>query len=150
MNTRICIGLVTLVVIGADHRVSAQGSQRAALVSGAATLNNGSVVTLGQPFIGTARAGDNSVSLSLGLIPALGPRTNAPPPFTIDPSVRMDGGRFTLGFFIEPGRTWIVEGSTNLTDWTPVWADTAADPWVEFEDFTAFLFPHRFYRVRLP
>ncbi len=151
MKTRIWIlTAMTTVVMGNGANAVAQASQRAALIAGAATLNNGSVVTLGQPFVGTARAGDGSVSLALGLVPTLGPRTNPPPSFTISPSVSMENGRFMLGFFLEPGRTWIVEGSTNLTDWSPVWADMATEPWVEFEDFTAFLFPHRFYRVRLP
>ena len=146
MNTRIYIWLAMVSVTTAmSTRALAQASQRAALVAGAATLNNGSVVTLGQPFAGTARAGDGSVSLSMGIIP-----TFAPPPVTISPSVTMDNGHFRLGFYLTPGRTWIVEGSTNLTDWSPVQTNTAATSWVEFEDFTAFLYPFRFYRVRLP
>jgi hypothetical protein len=47
-------------------------------------------------------------------------------------------------------RTWRVEGSTDLLDWSPVWTGTVTDPLVEFEDFTAFLYPKRFYRVWLP
>ncbi len=141
-----------LMVIGVaivGNWVHALEQHHAALVAGAAALNNGGVVTLGQPFVGTTRTGDNSVTFSLGLLPTLGPRTNSTP-FTISPSVRMDHGRFTLGFFIEPGRRWIAEGSTNLTDWSPLWTDLANEPWVEFEDFTTSLFQYRFYRVRYP
>ena len=151
MKTRntILMALATLLTAGSESGL-AQALQRAALVAGAATLNNGSVVTLGQPFVGIARSADNSVNLSVGLLPALQPRTGVTNRFEIGPSVSMQNGRFRLGFFVEPGRTWVVEGSTNLVDWFPVWADTATEPRVEFEDFTAFLFPHRFYRVRLP
>lgn len=151
MKTRIYfLAAMAALMMGNGANAVAQVSQRMALVAGAATLNNGSVVTLGQPFVGTAQAADGSVSLALGLVPTLGSRTNPPPSFTISPAVSMENGRFMLGFFVEPGRTWIVEGSTNLADWSPVWADMATDPWVEFEDFTAFLYPFRFYRVRLP
>lgn len=149
VKTPIYILMAMVVVMMIGNGTSAM-AQRAALVAGAATLNNGSMVTLGQPFVGFARSADNSVNLSVGLLPVIQLRTAVTNRFEIGPSVSMQDGRFRLGFFVEPGRTWVVEGSTNLVDWFPLWADSATEPQVEFEDFTSFLFPHRFYRVWLP
>lgn len=139
--------VVTAFVCAASTSAEAQP---AVLCAGAGKLNNGSVVTLGQPFVGVARSADSSVNLLVGLLPVLQPRSKVTNVFTIYPSVTMQNGRFRFGFFVEPGQTWVVDGSTNLVNWSPVWADMATDPWVEFEDFTSFLFPYRFYRVRLP
>jgi hypothetical protein len=151
MNTQIKHGLVAGFVFAATS-VFGQSLQlhSATISAGAARLDNGSLVNLGQPFVGMVRASDNSVSLTLGLIPTLPGQTTGTNEFTISPSMAFENGRFKFKFIVAPGRTWVVEGSTDLLDWSPVWAGTATDPWVEFEDFTAFLYPKRFYRVRLP
>lgn len=147
MKTR--FSLISLIFAGAVV-ATAQGTVRGIICSGAALLNNGGVVTMGQPFVGMARADDNSVLLSLGLIPTLGPRTNSTTAFTISPSLTLRNGRFKFSFLAGPGRNWIVLGSTNLTSWEPVWSGTASEPLVEFEDTTTFFYSRRFYRVWLP
>ncbi len=48
------------------------------------------------------------------------------------------------------GQTIVVDGSTNLVDWTPLSTNTAGNNPVYFFDPTATNFPGRFYRARLP
>ena len=59
---------VIVFLITAATGTFAQADQIAfaTICSGAATLNNGSVVTIGQPFIGTMSASDNSLILRVG------------------------------------------------------------------------------------
>jgi hypothetical protein len=48
------------------------------------------------------------------------------------------------------GQTIVVEGSTNLTVWTPLFTNTAGNNPFFFFDLATTNFPMRFYRARLP
>jgi hypothetical protein len=48
------------------------------------------------------------------------------------------------------GQTIVVEGSTNLLDWTPLFTNTANGSPFYFHDPAWTNFPWRFYRARLP
>ncbi len=58
------------------------------------------------------------------------------------------GFGFNLGGVV--GQTVVVEGSTNLVDWTSLFTNTVDTNSVYFFDPTATNFPGRFYRARLP
>jgi len=61
---------------------------------------------------------------------------------------RHPDGKTHLKFHAPPGRAYLVEGSTNLRDWSPLGAATAlGEGEFEFEDARAEKQPHRFYRV---
>jgi hypothetical protein len=64
---------------------------------------------------------------------------------------RQSNGRVRLQFSGEPERRYIVEASTNLTDWEMIGAATgAADGSLAFEDAQAPRFTQRFYRMVSP
>jgi hypothetical protein len=48
------------------------------------------------------------------------------------------------------GQTIVVDGSTNLLDWTPLFTNTANGSPFYFSDPVWTNFPWRFYRARLP
>jgi hypothetical protein len=123
---------------------------RAVVCSGAGTLDEGSVVTLGQPFVGLANDLDNSVGARTGLIPVLQQQLAATNEFIFTVEAGFENSDFVMRFFVPPARTWVVEGSTNLVEWQAIWSATATDPWVVFKDATAFLYPRRFYRLFIP
>jgi hypothetical protein len=122
----------------------------ATICAGAATLDNGSIVTIGQPFVGLMQAGDDSVSLNVGIIPVLeeGPVRIEPP--QINPVMQLVGGRFQMSFASQPGCNYVVQASTNLTDWIPIWTNTALGSSLLFEDSDTANFDRRFYRVVAP
>jgi hypothetical protein len=64
---------------------------------------------------------------------------------------RQPGGRAQLHFSGEAGRRYIIEASTNLTDWEMIGvAAGEADGSFGFEDARSAMFPSRFYRVLAP
>ena len=142
-----------LVVFCAVHPapiVRGDGLKVATICSGAATLNNGSIVILGQPFVGVMSAPGGAVSLSSGLLPAMLQEKNASGPLVITPVVSLASGRFQFCFPTQPGRNYVVQASTNLSSWTPVWTNPGTWTGLIFEDADAGQFPQRFYKVVAP
>ena len=140
------------LVVAACSASATQGAELKAgtICAGAATLNNGSIVTIGQPFVGVMSAPGGAVSVSGGLLPALLQEKNANGPLVITPTVSLAGGQFQFCFPTQPGRNYVVQASTNLASWTPVWTNAGTWTGLTFEDADAGQFPHRFYRVREP
>lgn len=61
------------------------------------------------------------------------------------------GHGIKLHFLAFPGDKWVIETSTNLTDWVTAGSFTAdADGAIEFDDPDSALLPARFYRVLSP
>jgi hypothetical protein len=116
--------------------------------AGAARLDNGSIVTLGQPFVGMMSAPGGGLVLGLGIIPALSVSTNPPPPTVGQP--RMEGGTFAFRFAGQPGRSYEVWASTNLEDWVVIRTITATEASQPFTDPDAANFNRRFYKVQAP
>ena len=118
--------IVLLAVFGAAYSATTAYTaelKAGTVCSGAATLNNGSVVIIGQPFIGVMSAADGSASVSSGLLPTLLPSQNTISPLTINPNLTMQSGQFQFSFPTQPGRNYVVHASTNLLDWTPIWTN---------------------------
>ncbi len=131
-------------------------SLRAAIFpAGAARLNNGSQVTIGQPFVGSAADATGQVQLGLGfwsnwIIPL------SPPSFLPVTQIGFDDlGRFRFRVEGETGRSYVVEISTDLEHWMPA---TYTDPFIgtgtfEFTDPEPSLTPTehevKFYRIRM-
>ena len=77
-------------------------------------------------------------------------------------SVRLNGGEPRLGLSIHStpgqnlrmtattraGRSYALESSTNLVQWSALPTNTATGLTLEFEDADAANFPRRFYRAR--
>ena len=76
---------------------------------------------------------------------------------TTPPQIITTNGRFgfltnQFGFNLNGayGQTIVVDGSTNLLDWTPLFTNTANGSPFSFSDPAWTNFPWRFYRARLP
>lgn len=56
----------------------------------------------------------------------------------------------SLSFALESyGRSVVIEASTDLVNWLPIWANFLAGP-VHFSDPQSGIHLNRFYRTRLP
>jgi hypothetical protein len=64
-------------------------------------------------------------------------------------AARETNGWTALTLFGDSGRAYVLEGSTNLTNWTALQTNSAATASQTFQDFTATNFSYRFYRARL-
>lgn len=89
-----------------------------------------------------------------GVRPFLGDAANATDlsdlfvQFSIDHVVKMPSGAIHLtAVGVTPGRTNIVEASTNLSNWTPIWTNVASSRTFAIMDDNAKTFGQRFYRL---
>jgi len=110
-NTKARMLIVFLAIL---PFVISKAAQPATICAGAATLNNGSIVMIGQPFAGLTMAAGGSAQVQVGVIPVL----------TGGPSV--SGPRFQMTFATQTGVNYVVQASTNLIAWTPIWTNIAA------------------------
>jgi BspA type Leucine rich repeat region (6 copies) len=62
--------------------------------------------------------------------------------------VRGQSGGFGFPIIGTNGMTVIVEASTNLVNWSPVWTNTLAGPSTNFIDSSWMNYLHRYYRTR--
>jgi hypothetical protein len=67
-------------------------------------------------------------------------------PLTLTASGTQNNGQFVLTFQGENGQNYVLETSTNLTDWTPVWTNAPTDGVLTFTNDNA-TDQARFYRV---
>ena len=73
--------------------------------------------------------------------------------FTVQPAAYFTGsgfllnGQFQLGLAGVPGKTYVLQASTNLTDWTPLSTNLATTNTFNLSDPGAATFPKRFYRT---
>ena len=144
--------IFTLALLLTATALQAQSPQlkAAAISAGAARLDNGSIVNIGQPFVGAMFA-SGGVTLSAGILPVLGTNEifqTVPP--NISPGAQMQGGVFAFSFQSQPGRNYVVEASTNLSDWLPIWTNAGTGTGLLFEDAQAAQYRWRFYRVVVP
>jgi hypothetical protein len=119
----------------------------ATVCCGAARLDNGSLITIGQGIAGSAAASDNSAALNAGFVPLLASLSANDGPLTIFPSFQPASGRLQLTFLGQWGVTYRVQVSSNLVDWTPLWAGAMFGLSNTFEDPSSAVLPSRFYRV---
>ena len=70
----------------------------------------------------------------------------APQIGTASTGVKSGGYGFTVAGVIN--QTIVVEASTNLTNWQPIWTNTLSDVSTDFVDPQWVNFHHRFYRLR--
>jgi len=112
--------------------------------------------TLGN--IGVTNAGNYSVVISspygsvtsaVAVLTVMVP-TNAPQILVADGSFGFSTNQFGFNFSGLAGQMVVVEGSTNLLDWTPLFTNSANGGPVYFFDPGWTNFPWRFYRARLP
>jgi hypothetical protein len=115
---------------------------------GAARLDNGSIVTIGQPLGGFMSSAGGEMSLSAGVVPMLEVLSGGLPAApVISPGSLHLSGTFGFHFTTQPGRNYLVEASTNLTTWAPVGTNLGNGNDHLFLDPNSALFPKRFYRV---
>ena len=57
------------------------------------------------------------------------------------------GGQFRFEFTASPGRSAVIEASTDLTSWLPILTNTST---LNFSDPQSSFSSYRFYRTRLP
>jgi hypothetical protein len=114
------------------------------ICSGAATLQNGSTVTIGQPIAGRFLALDGSISVSAGFVPTLAPL----PPTPDIRSITIINGRFSFSYQTQTGLTYVIFASTNLSTWFPISTNLGSLNGLAFEDSNFLFFPQRFYQVQ--
>lgn len=74
----------------------------------------------------------------------------ASPPHPRLESLRALPGGFEFSFEVVPGRTNIIEASTDLSTWVPIATNVLDCGFLLLSDSDATNFTHRFYRVRSP
>jgi DNA-binding beta-propeller fold protein YncE len=65
------------------------------------------------------------------------------------PSFGFNDGQFGFVLSGPPGQLVVVEASTDLVDWLPLWTNTFAGD-LQFSDLQSDAYPYRFYRAHLP
>ena len=141
--------LIFAVVLTAVLRVDAASLGPATISAGAARLDNGSLVNIGQPFVGVMGGAGGGVTLGVGIIPVSSAATNVPPSPNLG-QPRMVGGAFAFSFPTQPGRDYVVWASTNLTAWTAIRTFTAGALTETFSDPDTTNYNRRFYKVQVP
>ena len=118
------------------------------ICAGAASLSNGSVVSIGQPLVGFSRDPSGG-SVNAGLLPLSEHSPVANPIIDIaTASLSFAHGIFSLEISTEPGRLYTLEASSNLTLWVPVNSQRAMSSLLNLTDTPdATLFQYRYYRV---
>jgi hypothetical protein len=116
----------------------------ATICSGTATLNNGSLVTLGQPIIGLSFYG---TTVNAGIIPALSASTPKINLLRLSPAPLFNGSQISLTLFGEPGKSYILQASTNLISWESLITNLAYGVSLRFDQTNASSMNYRFYRV---
>lgn len=71
----------------------------------------------------------------------------APTPVLLSASAQPTNGQFTLQFAGSDGESYVIETSSNLMDWTPIFTNTQSNGMFTFTD-TNTSDPARFYRVK--
>jgi len=69
-------------------------------------------------------------------------------PLTMQTFEPLIGGQFSLSFQGQNGQYYVLEISSNLTAWTPVWTNTPTNGVLQFIDTNAAAIPAQFYRVK--
>ena len=147
MKTPFTQSLVATLTLILSATVESQQVQVATIPAGAAVLDNGSTVVVGQPFAGLTTAPDNSALLNAGILPVLSMLASSSGGTQIYPSLQPANGQFAVSFTATPGTTYVVQMSTNLVDWADVWTNLAASSVLLFQDAWSTSVPQRFYRV---
>jgi uncharacterized repeat protein (TIGR01451 family) len=120
-------------------------------VGGAATVTIHVAAAIGGVHVNTVGVFGNESDLNpANNIAQTATTVNVPLPARFD-DVVLTNGQLQATLSGEPGLTYIVEGSTNLLDWTPVATNTLpGSGTAKFNDTGASAFGQRFYRaVRL-
>ncbi len=143
---RLALAAFAVVLTAAAYGQGTVGP--ATLCAGAARLNNGSLVCLGQPFVGLSQAAGGALTLNAGVVPALVAAGQTSAPFPLSPTYDAQGGSFQVSFYGVAGRNYVFQASTNLTHWVALRTNTAGPGPVVFQDSQAGLFRRRFYRVQ--
>ena len=144
----------TLFVILFASIIGARGDsiKAAVICAGAATLNNGSVITIGQPFVGVMSAA-GSATITLGIVPELLTNyvgiacTNQPPPVIGSSTFAAGLFRMTLDSSVL-GKSYSLDATTNLLNWVPLSTQFGTGLKLILVDPDAASFEYRFYRVR--
>lgn len=148
MNTKFKF---TLALLLTATTLPAQTTQLkiATISAGAARLDNGSLVNIGQPFVGVMSASGGE-TFNTGLIPAVqsGGVAVAKPSFYSVPA--FDGSSLRLTLFSQPGIAYVLQASTNLVDWVSLSTNKSIGVTVTLQDSNSTVFPYRFYRVWIP
>ena len=81
----------------------------------------------------------NKVEQILSIVPGVGLMTDVQ---------RLANGMLTLRFYGETGTDYVVQGSTNLVSWQPLWTNQVSSlGYLGFVDATSTNFNRRFYRI---
>jgi hypothetical protein len=87
--------------------------------------------------------------LSLLLLLATPARAQSTPPFQLNALGRLTNGSFAFGLSAPPGRTYVVDASTNFAAWKPLITNIAPSTTAVVVDTNAAQLRYRFYRGRL-
>jgi hypothetical protein len=137
--------------LGLLATVTAQAQlQGATLCAGATTHASGSIILLGQPFVGQMTTPGGGVSMQIGVLPSVTVTVPSPPLSLNALGFQLASGGFGFNFLGQSGQTYVVEASTNLLYWSPIWTNLGTGGILSFNDLQAAQHPQRFYRVLIP
>jgi hypothetical protein len=126
----------------AGTNVVQSGTNSTLTVSGVLAANAGSYTVVVTNAYGSATSAVAALTVTIPL--------TAPQIVAVNAGFRILTNQF--GFSLEGafGQTIVVDGSTNLVDWTPLFTNTAGSNSFYFWDPASVVIPRRFYRARLP
>ena len=141
--------------VSASRAVTVNGSS---VICNFGTIANGGTATLVLTNIGPATAGNFTNFVTIGSAQAdLNPDNNSTNAVVnvlglpaLTSSVVITNANFQFSFYGQAGYTYIVDGSTNLINWIPLWTNSVqVNGNFQFIDTSA---PNggRFYRLRVP
>lgn len=119
-------------------------SQTMLISAGVGSLENGSIVNIGQPLVGLTYAG---TTIKTGIIPELLASTPKINLLRLSPEALFNGSQISLTLFGEPGKSYILQASTNLISWESLITNLAYGVSLQFDQTNASSMNYRFYRV---
>lgn len=85
----------------------------------------------------------NSVSFLVAL-------ATSPVPLWVPSSINMAGRQFRISAQVTPSNTYVIEATTNLRTWAPIFTNYPVGGLLNFTDAASTNIPSRFYRLRTP
>ena len=142
--------IFTLLLTATVLQAQSPQLKAAAISAGAARLDNGSIVNIGQPFVGTFGSAAQGVVGNAGIISVIRavPGPSMRPQFK--PTASYDSGVLRLSVETEPGWSYTLQASTDLVEWLPIRTSFATGTVLDFTDPDAGSYNWRFYRIVVP
>lgn len=105
-----------------------------------------SVVEVDGQLFGIGSQSSSDVQSSPFVVSRLGSYTNVLGS-AFDTPIKVGAGTFHLNLLGQNGSAYIIQASTNLLDWPPIYTNSATGGFIQFDDTGMTNFSRRFYRA---